>query len=182
MNTSDKIAILALLVSVIGIPVSAVLSYQSAIRATAHQANEARNKDIFEAKNRLETGISMFSRIFVTEARDLGFDVTSDDGYKKLTEAQSELSKLFQRISDLGIVERLHSIMDSLRSMGFHDVIDQYGESYRLYLSVITALDDVSNSSEDRIIVLMNALLGRHELTELVSGLTIEKIAAARKR
>ena len=99
MTFSDWIAVAALCVAIIGVPLGAYLSHRSAVRVFRHETIEARVAQLYDAKTRLDHDLTLFGRLVHTFAKDAGLASTTTDGiHFKLTGEIADPETFFAKI------------------------------------------------------------------------------------
>lgn len=119
MTFSDWIAIAALCVSIIGVPLGAYLSHRSAVRVFRHETIETRVAQLYDVKTRLDHDLTLFGRLVHTFAKDAGLASTTTDGihFKPMGNI-SDPEAFFRKIYDTGIHDRIVGDVERLRELG----------------------------------------------------------------
>ncbi len=122
MTSSDKIALGALIISAIsllGVPLSAYLSYRYGVRLFRHETEETRITQLYEAKARLDHDLALYGALVHTFAKELGMASTTTDGkHFAVTAKIADPETFFTRVFNTGIHDQIVRDVERLRELG----------------------------------------------------------------
>ena len=122
MTISDILALCALVVSILMVPVAAWFSHRSAVKVFKLQEVETRTAQLFDAKCRLDHDLALYGRLVRTIGeRDLGVGFNA----RPLPDPDGFFAKIF----DTGIHDLILSDANRLRELGFDVFLETHDSS-----------------------------------------------------
>jgi hypothetical protein len=119
MTYSDELALVALLVSLLGIPVAAWLSHVFAVREFRSERVETKVDLLCQARRQLDHDLGTYQRLMMTFG---GTELAPALAGKKLL---SDPECLFGKIYDVGIYDDIVSDVARLRELGFDILLEK---------------------------------------------------------
>lgn len=166
LSSSDYIAICALIVSVVGIPLSSWLSYQSANKAFLFQECERQVAATIIAQEDLKEVVTLFGRLIKTVAENkFGIDFSKQDAINKFN---AKRHQIYKEVYSYGIVNEIKTAMKTVNATKLVDSLKQTNQdAYESYTTLSLHLNNIELSNSDKIYSIYRTFYEHHVLDSL---------------